>query len=106
MAEFEWINKQGVRSEKGFIVQRTGRYTMEYCEGEHAMVFFLEPVVDPDTGNSSLIVQVYPFPAWGGPSAEHRHKEIIESLRRAIVFKGLVPFFRTDSGNEYKEDDV
>jgi hypothetical protein len=30
---FTWLNKQGVRSDEGFDVQRTGRFDAEYSEG-------------------------------------------------------------------------
>ena len=100
MAEFEWLNKQGVRSSKGFAVQFTGQYTIEYREGTQAMVFFCEDGVDPRTNKGALMVQVYPFPTWSGPTTQRRRLEILENLRRAIQFQGLVPFFQTDTGEE------
>jgi hypothetical protein len=35
---FSWLNKQGVESDDGFRVQFTGRFTLEYVEGEKTMV--------------------------------------------------------------------
>ena len=64
MAEFEWVNKQGVRSNQGFVVQRTGRYSMEYREGPHTLVFGVDLGVDPETRESLQLVKVYPFPTW------------------------------------------
>lgn len=102
MAEFEWINKQGVRSTRGFAVQRTGRYTLEYREGPHKTVFLCNSGVDPETNKSALLIQVYPFPAWGGLSTEARRHEIVGNLGRATLFRGLIPHFITDSGEEFR----
>jgi hypothetical protein len=41
-----------------------------------------------------LRVQVNPFPAWSGPSTDEKRVEIVENLRRALVFQGLEPIFR------------
>jgi hypothetical protein len=35
---FEWINKQGVRSDEGYSVAFTGRYTLKYGEGQREMI--------------------------------------------------------------------
>ena len=47
---FIWLNMQGVQSDRGFVVQFTGRFTAEYRE--HSKVVTLE-VEDwkPETGN-------------------------------------------------------
>jgi len=35
---FSWIHKQGVRSDDGYTVAFTGRYTLKYAEGDKEMV--------------------------------------------------------------------
>lgn len=40
---FTWLNKQGVRSDEGFEVQRTGRFTDEYRDGGRSLVFYVDP---------------------------------------------------------------
>ena len=39
---FSWISKQGVRSDEGFEVQFTGRFTAEYREGAKFLVVDIE----------------------------------------------------------------
>ena len=39
---FTWLNKQGVQSDSGFIVQFTGRFTAEYREGGKIMTVALK----------------------------------------------------------------
>ena len=34
---FTWLNKQGVESSDGFVVQGTGRFTIEYREGNQVV---------------------------------------------------------------------
>ncbi len=39
---FTWLNKQGVRSDRGFEVQRTGRFDAEYSEGGQVVELYVE----------------------------------------------------------------
>ena len=39
---FTWLNKQGVQSDSGFIVQFAGRFTAEYREGGKIMTVALK----------------------------------------------------------------
>jgi hypothetical protein len=94
---FEWINKQGVRSTNGFVVQSTGRWSMEYREGDHILEF---PVSDEDfdseRGKIIMKVRIDPFPTWQPPGefiTEERRREIIENIRDALVFEDLIPEF-------------
>ena len=32
---FKWLNKQGVEYDKGFIVQKVGRFTIEYRQHQN-----------------------------------------------------------------------
>jgi hypothetical protein len=40
---FKWLNKQGVRSDKGFVVQCTGRFEVEYREEKRRISIYVEP---------------------------------------------------------------
>jgi len=40
---FCWLNKQGVKGDKGFIVQSVGRFTIEYCERSKKISVHVEP---------------------------------------------------------------
>ena len=39
---FQYLNKQGVQHQSGFIVQRTGRFTAEYQEGTRKIIVDLD----------------------------------------------------------------
>ena len=39
---FTWLNKQGVRSDRGFEVQFTGRFDAEYREGGRIVELYVE----------------------------------------------------------------
>ena len=40
---FTWLNKQGVKSDTGFILQRMERFVYHYVENEHVMIIYVEP---------------------------------------------------------------
>jgi hypothetical protein len=102
MSEFTWLNKQGVRSDQGFEVQRTGRWTMEYREGAHAMQFSVAAGREPGTLKQTLSVRVVPFPGWAGdPLTDESRRQIIENISRALIFKGYVPLFYDNFGKPY-----
>ncbi|HEX3657380.1 MAG TPA: hypothetical protein VHV55_16440 [Pirellulales bacterium] len=93
---FEWINNQGVRSDKGFVVQFTGRFTIEYQEGPHTTVLAVEPGFDPDSGKPVLVVAVPPtLVPWGAPefASDEGRRKFIENVREALVFQNLNPVF-------------
>ena len=46
---FTWLNKQGVRSDQGFEVQRTGRFEAEYYEGGKVINLEVESGVNGGT---------------------------------------------------------
>src|SRR4051794_12498175 len=39
---FKWLNKQSVESDRGFVVQFTGRFSMEYREGSKTVTLAVE----------------------------------------------------------------
>jgi hypothetical protein len=43
---FTWLNKQGVRSDRGFEVQFTGRFDAEYREGGKVVKLYVESGVN------------------------------------------------------------
>jgi hypothetical protein len=97
-AMFEWINKQGVRSDKGFVVQRTGRWSIEYREGNRVLIFGVdgESLATDESGRTIQTIRINPFPRWEPPDefiTEERRQEIIENLKEAIIFEKMVPKF-------------
>jgi hypothetical protein len=81
MSEFKWLNKQGVESDKGFIVQRTGRFTLEYRQGN----FRMECLVEGVENRIGVSVPELPF----GNLTETRRSEIVQEIRDALEFQGL-----------------
>ena len=45
---FSWLNKQGVKSNKGFIVQSMSRFTIEYSEDSRSILVTVDNGQLPD----------------------------------------------------------
>lgn len=89
---FTWLNKQGVKSDEGFIVQRTGRFTCEYSEGGHTLEVEIEGTVVGDT--PCISVPRNAFSQWTGPCAEKESRieqqaRLLHNLKAAMEFQGL-----------------
>lgn len=89
---FTWLNKQGVRSDLGFEVQRTGRFDAEYKEGSKVVSLYVESGMDE--GLPCIIVDPTAFDRWDGdpprvtiPSSEQ--SRLFQNLREAMEFQGL-----------------
>jgi hypothetical protein len=79
---FTWLNSRDVQSDQGFIVQCTGRFTLEYRNRNFRMVCSVEGGV----GNRiSVSVPELPF----GNLTEKRRSEIVQEIREALEFQGL-----------------
>ena len=86
---FTWLNKQGVQSDRGFIVQRTGRFTAEYREGGRKITLDVES--GQELGRFCLIVTPNAFDRWDGGVGipPERRPQMFENLREALEFQGL-----------------
>ena len=73
---FTWLNKQGVQSDKGYIVQRVARFEVE--SGYSA-------------GKNCLIIRSDAFYKWddGTSISEVKQKEILQNFKDANKFKGI-----------------
>jgi hypothetical protein len=84
---FTWLNKQGVRSNEGFEVQFTGRFTAEYREGAHYLV------VDVEDGAGNLLsFSAKSFEKWANSSMRNSPEEqtrMIRNFMAALEFQGL-----------------
>lgn len=87
---FKYLNKQGVESNKGFIVQGTGRFTAEYKEGSKKITIELENGVLPN-GKFCEIIKSDAFSNWDdGESITHeKQKEILKNFTDAMEFQGI-----------------
>lgn len=87
MSNFRLLNKQGVESESGFVVQRTGRFTEEYRESARSIVIEVEGGFSGDKHVVSY--SRASFTAWSSDATEQQRA--IDNYRKAIVFMGSVP---------------
>ena len=89
---FSWLNKQGVRSNAGFEVQFTGRFTVEYREGAKKIA---APVEDGfSAGRAIVIISPGAFSKWDEPFAAlkisaEKEREILQNFIAAMEFQGL-----------------
>ena len=86
MANFEWINKQGVRSDSGAVIQFTGRFTAEYTRYGVTIEVDVEDG-GPSAGKPTLLYSRASFASLGSLVADDA-----EALfREALQFQGLTP---------------
>jgi len=87
---YTWINKQGVKSSRGFSVQRTSRFTAEYIENEKKITIDVESGILPN-GKYCLIIRSDAFLKWddGLSINPERQNEILNNFREAIEFQDM-----------------
>ncbi|MFZ2754316.1 MAG: hypothetical protein WAZ48_12825 [Lysobacteraceae bacterium] len=86
---FTWLNKQGVRSDRGFEVQRTGRFDAEYREGNQVVSLYVESGLSG--GLPCISVDPDAFAQWddGTPIPTKQQTKLFDNLRAAMEFQGL-----------------
>lgn len=86
---FKWLNKQGVQSDKGYVVQTIGRFEVEYREGKKRISIYVEPGYLGD--KFCLIINSNAFCNWedGVPISELKQKEILKNFKDAMEFQGI-----------------
>jgi hypothetical protein len=86
---FTWLNKQGVRSDEGFEVQRTGRFDAEYSES--GKVVQLEVQSGVVGGLPCLIIDPNAFTRWsdGTRISDADQQRLFCNFRAAMEFQGL-----------------
>jgi len=87
---FKYLNKQGVESNEGFIVQSTGRFTSEYREGSKKITIELNNGISP-SGKFCEIIKSDAFSNWDGGESitQDKQKEILKNFTAAMEFQGL-----------------
>lgn len=92
---FSWLNKQGVASDQGFVVQRVERFAYEYREGERVMRLDGESIYG-NLGNASFGFGFHPgwrAAKWQAPFdaqdilAGDRDR-IVQNIKAAFDFMG------------------
>lgn len=88
---FTWLNKQGVQSDRGFTVQRTGRFTAEYREHGKVVTLDVEAGLR-SSGEQCIIVDPSAFEHWDGETRKisvEQQAQMFANLREAMEFQGL-----------------
>ena len=90
MSTFRWLNKQGVESDSGFVVQFTGRFTAEYRERGFVVI------VDVEDGGMSgdkanLLYSRQSLIRSFSPQSERDRVEA--NFREALLFQGLIAVY-------------
>ncbi len=87
---FTWLNKQGVQSDRGFTVQRTGRFSAEYRE--HGKVVTLNVESGLLGGQPCVILYPNAFEHWDGESAKIplcQQQQMFQNVKEALEFQGM-----------------
>lgn len=87
MSKFRWINRQGVESSEGFVVQSTGRFTQEYRESGRSIAIDIESELSG--GQHVVSYSRKSFDALSPNPVEQQR--IIANYRAALQFMGSVP---------------
>jgi hypothetical protein len=93
--KFEWLNKQGVKSDEGFALQRVDRFVYEYREGERVMRLDGESMFS-GLGRASFgfsFNTTWRSARWQSPYAnvpisERDRDKIKQNIREAMTFMG------------------
>ncbi len=87
---FTWLNKQGVKSSKGFVVQSVARFTIEYREGGKCISIDVESDYTPGMKPREK-VKLSSFSKWDDdtPISKARQEEILKNFTEAMEFQGI-----------------
>lgn len=85
---FTWLNKQGVRSNKGFEFQFTGRFTAEYRENGRVIDMYVDGTPSVTTIYEGSLEKLWsdiqnPF------ERKTERDRIVKNLRDALAFQGF-----------------
>jgi hypothetical protein len=86
---FTYLSKQGVRSNRGFDVQITGRFSIEYRENNRVLAIAWE--AGRSNGKNAVLVDPFAFARWrdGTAITTHDQQRILSNFREAIEFQNL-----------------
>jgi hypothetical protein len=87
---FKWLNKQGVESNKGFIVQVVSRFVIEYSQYSKKISVPIE--IDYGAGGNVVVIVHKPsFEHWddGDILLPEKKSEIMLNFKGAMEFQGI-----------------
>lgn len=87
---FTWLNKQGVKSDKGFVVQSINRFVIEYRESTRKLELSVEAAMLP-SGQAGVYIYLDEFEKWsdGTPVSHEKQQEILQNFKDAMEFQGV-----------------
>lgn len=90
---FKWLNKQGVESSRGFVLQRMHRFYYHYIEGDKKMQVFVEPFTD-HRGHYLETISLKSLDHWLPPHSEEaiddgKREEIQKNISDALKFMDI-----------------
>jgi hypothetical protein len=87
---FTWLNKQGVQSDSGFVIQFTGRFTAEYREGGKTITLDIEDGFSG--GQPCVILSPDAFDRWDTENSkltDSERERLLSNFKDACKFQGL-----------------
>ncbi len=87
---FTWLNKQGVKSNKGFVVQSMNRFTIEYRESGKVICLSVERGLQP-TGKACVYIYLDEVRQWSNGTLipKDQQKKILQNFKDAMEFQGV-----------------
>jgi len=87
---FTWLNKQGVRSDRGFEVQFTDRFAAEYREDGKVVMLYVEGGLSG--GMQCVILDPHAFAHWSDGTAipNEKQAQMLQNFKDAMEFQGLL----------------
>lgn len=93
----KWLNKQGVESDKGFILQGMHRFYYHYTEGDHVMIVYVEPLKRADNSYYERVSKKS-IGAWQPPYEQEvisktKADQILKNIDEALSFMQIEHVF-------------
>jgi len=97
MTIFRWLNKQGVESSNGFVLQSMHRHYYHYIEAGKVLRVIVEPCRDHKSGEYYEEISINPF-TWDPPNDSRailpqEQALILENIAAALRFMGIKHVF-------------
>ena len=86
---FKWLNKQGVESDAGFVVQFTGRFTCEYREEGRILEIEVEDGLIGDKPCINIKRNAFAYWNSGTPISPDLQAKMLQNFKDAMEFQGL-----------------
>lgn len=88
---FKWLNKQGVESDKDFIVQAVSRFVIEYQENSKKILLQVEVDYKASIDKVSVITNKSHFRKWdnGTSISPEKQNGILQNFKDAMEFQGI-----------------